>query len=302
MTKQAAPIPRTDPYPTRSQSGATAVIARAHPVVYGSADDGPLSARALDAFDTDGFARIDTAITPTAVETMFADVIRIRDDLAAAGDARVVRQRDTGEVRSIFAVHECPPIRRAILDSGLAHHARQILGSPVYVHQTRVNFKRGFGSGDFYWHSDFETWHAEDGLPQPRAVTVALALTANHSFNGPLLMVPGSHRVFIPCSGVTPDNFHEESLSNLRPSTGVPSEGQVAELIERHGIFECTMPAGAAVIFDANVLHGSGNNITSLPRITLFVVFNSLENLPQPPFAAVDRRPQYLASRDYLPI
>jgi hypothetical protein len=43
--------------------------------------------------------------------------------------------------------------------------ARQLLGSDVYVHQSRVNFKPGFNGQDFYWHSDFETWHAEDGMP-----------------------------------------------------------------------------------------------------------------------------------------
>ncbi|MGP3951389.1 hypothetical protein [Streptomyces sp. 7N604] len=25
-----------------------------------------------------------------------------------------------------------------------------------------------FGASGFYWHSDFETWHAEDGLPGGR--------------------------------------------------------------------------------------------------------------------------------------
>ncbi len=74
--------------------------------------------------------------------------------------------------------------------------ARQILGSDVYVHQSRINVKPGFGATGFYWHSDFETWHAEDGLPNMRTVSVSIALTENFDTNGGLMIMPGSHKSF----------------------------------------------------------------------------------------------------------
>ena len=90
---------------------------------------------------------------------------------------------------------------------------RQLLGSEVYIHQSRINDKIGFESAGFDWHSDFETWHAEDGMPAMRAVSVSLMLTDNNEFNGPLMLIPGSHHMFVPCVGETP-----EQNWNTRPT------------------------------------------------------------------------------------
>src|SRR3546814_3951459 len=72
-------------------------------------------------------------------------------------------------VRSIFRVHELSDmLGRLASDPRLIHVARQILGSEVYMHQSRANMKPGFKGKEFYWHSDFETWHVEDGMPRMR--------------------------------------------------------------------------------------------------------------------------------------
>ncbi len=80
-----------------------------------------------------------------------------------------------------------------VRDERVVGRARQILGSDVYVHQSRINVDRAGASG-FYWHSDFETWHAEDGLANMRTVSVSIALTENHDTNGGLMIMPGSRR------------------------------------------------------------------------------------------------------------
>src|SRR3546814_6672767 len=89
---------------------------------------------------------------------------------------------------------------------------RSLLDSDVYVHQSRINLKPGFRGKEFYWHSDFETWHTEDGMPSMRAVSCSVLLTPNHSWNGPLLTIAGSHKWFVSCVGETPANHHEVSL------------------------------------------------------------------------------------------
>jgi ectoine hydroxylase len=35
-------------------------------------------------------------------------------------------------------------------------------------------------------------------MPLPRAVSMSLALTDNYPFNGGLMVLPGSHRTFVP--------------------------------------------------------------------------------------------------------
>ena len=63
-------------------------------------------------------------------------------------------------------------------------------GTDIYIHQSRVNRKPGFRGREFDWHSDFETWHAEDGMPRMRAVSVSVALTENRPDNGSLMIMP----------------------------------------------------------------------------------------------------------------
>ena len=37
----------------------------------------------------------------------------------------------------------------------------------------------GFTGSGFSWHSDFETWHAEDGMPSIRTVSCSIPLMEN---------------------------------------------------------------------------------------------------------------------------
>jgi len=225
----------------------------------------------------------------------------LSSDRELARDERVITEAKTGEVRSIFDVHEISDlIAELVRDPRVLDRARQLLGSEVYIHQSRVNYMPGFKGTGFYWHSDFETWHAEDGMPAPRAVSCSIALTDNHPFNGGLMIMPGSHRTFVQCAGETPDDNYKSSLKAQR--VGVPSEDDITEMAAEYGIDQFTGQAGSALWFDSNIMHGSGNNITPYPRSNIFLVFNSVENALREPFAAGTPRPAFIAGRDSTPI
>lgn len=113
--------------------------------------------------------------------------------------------KERQEIRSIFAMHELSDaFDRMTRDPRLLDMVRQLLGSEVYIHQSRINSKAGFCGNGFDWHSDFETWHSEDGMPAMRAVSASIMLTENNAFNGPVMLIPGSHQQFVPCVGRTP--------------------------------------------------------------------------------------------------
>ncbi len=174
-----------------------------------------------------------------------------------------------------------------------------MLDSEVYVHQSRVNYKPGFGGAPFHWHSDFETWHSEDGMPRPRAFSVSISLTENHPFNGPLMVMPGTHKTFVPTVGATPQDYHKESLRVAAPSVGSPDRAHLTRMAEEHGIEQITGPAGSAVMFDSNLLHGSNGNLSPFARSNVFIVYNSVENTLEAPYAADAPRPQYLSNREF---
>ncbi|MDO8149558.1 ectoine hydroxylase [Isoptericola sp. b515] len=290
----------TDLYPSRlAQPGA--FVERQHPTVWGTAEDGPFDADTLAAHEQRGFTVLEDFITPDEVTRYSAELSRLSSDDSLRGDPRVVTEKSSGEVRSVFEVTRLSQQIDALArDPRLLDRARQLLGSEVYLHQTRVNYMPGYKGAGFYWHSDFETWHAEDGMPAPRAVSCSIALTPNYPYNGGLMVMPGSHRTYVPCVGETPENYHQDSLKEQR--IGVPSEDAITELARRYGIDQFTGAAGSALWFDANIMHGSGNNITPFPRSNIFLVFNSVENALTEPYSAPAPRPEHIGSRDTTPL
>lgn len=290
-----------DSYPTRQQTKAPAPTPRAHPTVWGTAADGPFDEAALDEHERHGFTILQDFISPAEVEAFTGELNRLASDPRLQGDERVVTEKTSGELRSVFQVERLSEQIDALTrDPRLLDRARQLLGSEVYLHQTRVNYMPGFKGTGFYWHSDFETWHAEDGLPTPRAVSCSIALTPNYPFNGGLMVMPGSHQTFVPGVGETPENNHASSLKEQ--TVGVPSEESIADLAHRCGVDQFTGPAGSALWFDSNIMHASANNITPYPRSNIFLVFNSVENTPEDPYAASAPRPAHIAARDFAPL
>ncbi|MCZ7461077.1 ectoine hydroxylase [Streptomyces sp. WMMC940] len=290
----------TDLYPTR---GATeTAVPRRDPVVWSPPGaPGPISAADLQGFEHDGFLAMPELLTPAEVDVYRAELDRLVNDPLIRADERSIVEPKSQSVRSVFEVHRISEIFEALVrDERVVGRARQILGSDVYVHQSRINVKPGFGASGFYWHSDFETWHAEDGLPHMRTVSVSIALTENYDTNGGLMIMPGSHKTFLGCAGETPKDNYKKSLQ--MQDAGTPSDEALTAFADRHGIRLFTGRAGSATWFDCNAMHGSGDNITPYARSNVFIVFNSVENAAREPFAAPVPRPTFIGARDFTPV
>ncbi|MFD3487874.1 ectoine hydroxylase [Streptomyces sp. NPDC058665] len=291
---------RTDLYPTRGVGEVT--TPRQDPVVWSPpGTPGPVAAGELQGLERDGFLTVDQLIGPDEVALYRAELDRLVTDPAVRSDERSIIEPKSKDVRSVFEVHKLSELFAGLVrDERVVGRARQILGSDVYVHQSRINVKPGFGASGFYWHSDFETWHAEDGLPNMRTVSVSIALTENLDTNGGLMIMPGSHKTFLGCAGGTPKDNYKQSLK--MQDAGTPSDQALTDLASEHGIKLFTGKAGSATWFDCNCMHGSGDNITPFPRSNVFIVFNSVENAAVEPFAAPAPRPSFIGSRDFTPV
>ncbi|MFI6206787.1 ectoine hydroxylase [Streptomyces sp. NPDC051041] len=296
----AIPTTTVDLYPSRG--AAEVSVPRQDPVLWGAPDaPGPIPPADLLSYERDGFLTVDRLITEDEVEVCRRELRRLTTDPAVRADERSVVEPESGQIRSVFEVHRISEVFADLVrDERVAGRARQILGSDVYVHQSRINVKPGFGAGGFYWHSDFETWHAEDGLPRMRTVSVSIALTENLDTNGGLMIMPGSHKTFLGCAGATPEDNYRKSLR--MQEAGTPSDAALTEMASRYGIRLFTGKAGSATWFDCNCMHGSGDNITPFPRSNVFIVFNSVENTAVEPFAAPARRPEFIGARDFTPV
>jgi ectoine hydroxylase len=293
---------RTDDYPTRID-GVCQILPREDPVVYPAESDagGPLTPEQTADYEKNGFLYFESFLDRDEVAALQTEMDEMRVAEAVRQSELAVNEPTTGETRSVFAVQTVSELmHNLVADQRLLGMVRQLLGSDAYLHQTRLNFKPGFRGKEFYWHSDFETWHAEDGMPRMRAVSCSIALSDNFAYNGPLMLIPGSHQHFCQCQGWTPDAHYQQSIS--KQDLGVPSDEQLEWLTKAGGIAAPTGPAGSIVLYDCNTMHGSNGNITPYPRFNLFVAYNSVANTLAEPFAAEEPRPWYYGQRDVEPL
>lgn len=286
-----------DEYPSRIGNDGK-IFDRADPVDYTARGDGaPLDRAQLELYTRDGFFVAGQLFDSSEVRVLVDELERLRVEYSDSTVDTVIREPRSDAVRSIFEVHKSNPVfKRLVRDTRLVDVAGYLLGDDVYVHQSRLNYKPGFKGKEFYWHSDFETWHVEDGMPNMRALSVSISLTDNYDANGPLMLVPGSHLKYVSCPGQTPDEHYKRSLRNQE--YGVPPDGFLSELIDAGGIVPVTGPAGTVTFFECNTMHGSNSNISPFPRANAFIVYNSVNNRPLQPFGAKVPRPGFLAERD----
>ncbi len=216
-----------------------------------------------------GFTVIRDVIAPSDIERMqqFADG-------AWGGGYYVSPEPETGDPRSVLGFdQQFEWFTRSPYMTGIAS---AVLGSDWYIHQSRVNYKRGTKANGWKWHSDFETWHHCDGMPAMRCFTAMIPLQANTAFNGPLTVIQGSHLKYVRCAGngdVTPEGEFSEQTS------GLPSDEAITALSDEGKNYrQIIANPGDLVIFDCNILHGSTASLDPRGRANMFFVFNSVDN------------------------
>ncbi|HEX4870302.1 MAG TPA: phytanoyl-CoA dioxygenase family protein, partial [Moraxellaceae bacterium] len=174
-----------EPYPSR-RLDEPVLLRRQEPVVW-SEGPGPawLPPDALERYAADGFLVLPELLTPTEVAELQREMSALLERFAGSDAATVIREPGSDAVRSLFALPRVSPVfARLARHPRLLDVAEHVLGSAVYLHQSRLNYKPGLAGKEFWWHSDFETWHVEDGMPAMRALSCSVLLTENNEFNG----------------------------------------------------------------------------------------------------------------------
>ena len=290
-------ITERDPY--RSRTGDVhSVLPRQVPVVYPGKDgqlwEGPLTLDQLQFFEENGYLVLPQYFDENDLNRMWREKDRLIEELDES-DPRWICEPESNALRSIYGLQQVSDVYASLSRARkLAGAAQQILGSAVYIHQSRLNLKHGFEGREFFWHSDFETFHMEDGMPEMRALSCCIALTENFEHNAPLMVIPGSHRVYIRC----PEAKKSAAGNPLRrQEEGIPPNHLIQDLANSSGIKSLTGKPGTTVFFDANLLHGSGLNMTPYPRHNLFFVYNSVHNPLNAPYSGRPPRPLAITHR-----
>lgn len=272
---------RTDNYPTRLHSQGK-FIKRKEPVAY----ERPLffSHNQWQSYLSNGFLIIKD----------FFDHKEIASCLLASDSVNgfITNEPKLKAIRAKTGIHEQQPFKSVIENEKLLMITRSLVGSPIYIHQSRINYKAGLGANGWYWHSDFETWHAQDGMPSMRCVSAMIPLTDNTMCNGSLMLVPGSHKMFYSCKKETQVSA-EENFADQKE--GVPDEKALKKFLKNDPVMAIAKP-GDLILFDCNTIHVSNPNMTNSARTNLFAVYNSIENKLQRPFSTNKHRPESMGT------
>jgi ectoine hydroxylase len=244
-----------------------------------------LSSQQLADFDELGYIFLPECFPADEVEALRAAAV----DVFREQREEIWREK-SGVPRTAFACHWYNEACRILAcDPRLVEPLRQLFGEELYIHQFKINAKAAFTGEVWQWHQDFPTWHKDDGMPEARAMNIAVFLDEVFPYNGPLMFVPRSHK-----SGALGSRHDNETTSY---PLWTLDDKTVTDLVQRNGIVAPTGKPGGLVMFHANLVHGSSGNITPYPRRIVYLTLSAVSNAIRKP-----TRPEFIAHRDFTPV
>lgn len=224
-------------------------------------------------FDDNGYLVIDDVVTQDQLDRLRSDFAGWVDDSrghdAAFGETIDGRARFDVEpghsatkpgLRRVSSPTEISDAYFEVMASSkMVRAVADLIGPNVKLHHAKINSKLPQTATKVEWHQDFPfTPHSNDDL-----VTALLMVDEVTDRNGPLEVVPGSHK------GPLEPLWHEGRF------TGAVDKGTAERCIGQ--AVRCTGKAGAVCLMNTRLLHGSAPNNSDHAR-TLFIVVYSAED------------------------
>ena len=237
-------------------------------------------------FDHDGYLFFPSLFTPEEIQVLLDEV----PHLYAQYRPENVREKGSDAVRTNFAAHMySKPFAKLARHPRMVEPVMQVFGEPVYMHQFKINGKMAFEGDLWQWHQDYGTWQADDLMPKARAMNVAIFLDEVNEFNGPLMFIPGSHKL-----GVL-DAEHDVTTTSYPLWT--INRDTIRKLVARGGLVAPKGPPGSLIMFHSCLVHASTANLSPWNRVSVYLSLCAVSN-----HIRRFKRPEYIAHRDFTPI
>ncbi|QZE28513.1 phytanoyl-CoA dioxygenase family protein [Pantoea ananatis] len=231
----------------------------------------------VDQYHQQGFLVVEDVLTGEEIAALQHDfdqwVEESRSQSAPWGDTQDGRSRfdiesdHSAEHPSLRRVSSPNDIsaayRHAALQSRMAQIAGQLIGgSGARYHHSKINSKLPHTATKVEWHQDFLfTPHSNDDI-----VTALLMVSEVTPENGPLNVVPGSHR------GPLYSHWQDGRF------TGAVEPAVVKEQCQQPSA--CFGPSGSVCFMHTRLLHASSPNETEWPRTLFIAVYAAEDALP----------------------
>ena len=218
------------------------------------------------------------------------EVLREESAAVLSSNRPEIWREKSGAPRTAFAAHT---YNEAFALLGrhprLIEPVEQVFGEKLYMHQYKINAKAKFDGDVWQWHQDYGTWLRDDGMPEPRAMNIAVFLDEVYPYNGALMLVPRSQQ------HGNLDAGHDLGTSSYPLWT--LDNPTVEKLVAEGGIVAPTGKPGGVMMFHGNLVHGSAGNITPFSRRIVYLTLNAVSNHIRKP-----TRAEWIAHQDFTPI
>lgn len=244
-------------------------------------------------YDRDGFLVFPDLFTPDEVAVL-------RDEIARAqkvDDPCVVREGTGAAAKILLRMHETDgatasrPYRALALCPRALGVAQQLLrDDQLYVHHSKVNMKTAIEGSAWPWHQDYGQWKL-DGIDRPDMTTVMVMLDEATEFNGCLYFVPGSHK-----AGRADPEWNDSTAYEFY---ALPAADVDTVLKDSPDPVAVIGGPGTMAVFDCNLFHASGHNLSRHNRWQAYICYNTVDNRPHD---LPNPRPDYVRSTNWIPL
>ena len=242
-------------------------------------------------FNEDGYLFFPSLFSPEEIQNLLAVV----PELYQRREEYNVREKGSDAVRTNFAAHlYSKPFAKLARHPRMIKPVEDLLGEHLYMHQFKINGKMAFEGDVWQWHQDYGTWVNDDLMPAERAMNIAIFLDEVTEFNGPLLLIPGSHKkgVIKAKHDLTTTSYPLWTLNNNLISQLVNRAGG-----KNGGIVSPKGSVGSMILFHSCLVHASNSNLSPFNRVSVYLSLCAVSN-----HIRRFKRKEYIAHRDFTPI
>jgi ectoine hydroxylase len=204
-------------------------------------------------------------------------------------DEGTVFEADQKTVRALHGSYRHNPTMAELTQlPKITHIAKQLLLTPCYLYQFKINLKAANGGEVWPWHQDSIFWQREDGLANNRAINIAIALDHMDKENGGLQLLSGSHQHGNLCTRQPSSDSWQAGFSQALKYQ--VNDATLAQLKVEH---PCAIPSvapGDLLVFHPDIVHASMPNHSARTRRVIYLSYADINNQATRPF----RRPPFI--------
>jgi phytanoyl-CoA hydroxylase len=228
-----------------------------------------LTTTQIQSYRDDGFLVVDDVIAPDAVakaRSKLAELIEASRRVSASDavyDLEDGHSRENPRVRRIKDPHNVDRVYADLLNGPeITDLVAQLIGPDLRIEHTKLNIKPARGGEPVEWHQDWAFYpHTNDDILEVGVMIEDCTLE-----NGPMLMIPGSHR------GPVFDHHHQGYFAGaIDPAAPGLDLGAAVAITGR---------AGAISLHHVRTVHGSRANLSERDRPLLLFGYCAADAWP----------------------